>query len=238
MTAPTPAPAHPGTSPALSGRRGFTLPVWGWAVVVGVLFMGGYYVYKSRKAAAASTSSTAATGTPATATGYANPTTILPIFQGSTPGTSTPTNQQFQQLQAANPPLPDSVYTVKGTGAYQIPTQAGGLASNGATINDQWPAGAIISAYNLSPADLLNISVYSALLMMMNPGLTAPYPVGTQLRMPYNGTVAAPNTVPDPNSIKPQNPQSAEVNQAFGTNNATSLLSSNNTATQNNTAGA
>lgn len=224
MTAPASEPTT--DDRPRSGRRGgFTLPTWGWiALAGGVVLFGAWYFLKGRSGAAAA-STQASTGT-ATATGYTSPTTILPIFQGNTPGTNSLTNAQFQQLQQANPPLPDAVYTVKGTGAFQIPTQQGGVSSNGATINDQWPAGAVISAYNLNPADLLNISVYSTLLMVMNPGLTAPYPVGTQLKMPYNGTVPPANTAPDPSSPKPQNPSSGETSVAFNNNNGTSYLSS------------
>ena len=225
MTAP--AGSEPTTEgrPASGRRGGFTLPTWGWIAVAvgGVGFVAWYYIKGKNGAAAAAPAAT--TGT-ATASGYTSPTTILPIFQGSTAGTNSLTNAQFQQLQQANPPLPDAVYTVKGTGAYAIPTQAGGPASNGGTINDQWPAGAVIAAYNLSPTDLLNISVYSTLLMIMNPGLTAPYPVGTQLNMPYNGTSPPPNSAPDPSSPKPQSPSSAETNVAFNGNNGTSYLSS------------
>lgn len=224
MTAPASEPAS-GRSAASGPRRGFTLPTWGWIAIAGgvVAFAAWYYIRGKQGASAASTQ---ASTSPAGTAGYTSPTTILPIFQGSTPGTNGLSNAQFQQLQQANPPLPDAVYTVKGTGSYQIPTQAGGAASNGGAINDQWPAGAVIAAYNLSPSDLLNISVYSTLLMVMNPGLTAPYPVGTQLKMPFNGTVPPPNSAPDPSSPKPQNPQNPETSVAFGANNGTSYLSS------------
>lgn len=164
------------------------LPLWAWAVVGGVILGGGYLFYKRRQTAAAAAANTTAT-TPATATGYQSPTTILPMFQGTQPMTG----QQFQQLQAANPPLPYSIYTVTGQGHYQ-------LQAAGAPITDQWPAGAVISAYGLSTSDILNIDFYATILTLMNPGVTSPYPVGTKLRMPYNGTTTAPNTTPAPNT--------------------------------------
>lgn len=62
------------------------LPMWAWiaggAVVLGV----GYFYYRSRQSAAAAAANTATT---VPTSGYVDPTTILPMFQGTQPATPT-----------------------------------------------------------------------------------------------------------------------------------------------------
>lgn len=170
------------------------LPMWAW-VVIGAGALGvGYIMYRKYQAgSAAATQQNSAT--PTTGTGsplYSDPTTILPMFQGS----SALTDQQFDKLAQDNPPLPYRLYTVTGKGSYKIP-QASGSTSASGPVNDQWPTGVAIAAMGLSPNDIVNISYYAALITMENLGQLSPYPVGTTLRVPVNwsGPANLNNTV-------------------------------------------
>lgn len=68
------------------------LPLWMWIVVGGIVLGGTVYVYKARKASAAQQAAANATTTPSGPTPaqslYADPTTILPMFQGTAVNTA------------------------------------------------------------------------------------------------------------------------------------------------------
>lgn len=195
------------------------MPMWVWIVVGTVVVAGGYWFYKNRQTAAQAASQQAAsTSNVPTANGlYQDPTTILPMFQGSSAPVQAITDQQFDTLAQDNPPLPYLLYTVTGNGSYKIPTIGGGTAPAG-PVNDQWPAGAAIAALGLSPNDLLNISYYATMITLENLGELSPYPVGTQLRIPYNGpkpSLASSQAAPNMQYL--YNPQSATGTSAPST---------------------
>jgi hypothetical protein len=174
---------HPGDTVT---KDKIKLPLWMWAVGGAVVLGVGYFWYRSRqKAAATPAADTSGTTNPL----YANPTTILPMFQGGQAPVNKVTDQQFDTLLQNNPPLPYQMYTVTGKGPYTVhmANDPNGVASNGQPVNDQWPSGAAIAALGLSGNDLFNISYYATMITLENLGLMAPYPIGTQLRIPYTG---------------------------------------------------
>lgn len=67
------------------------LPLWLWVVVGTVALAGGYLWYRNRQQNAANAASGNQTTPVATAPGYVDPTTILPMFQGGQPATPTAT---------------------------------------------------------------------------------------------------------------------------------------------------
>lgn len=144
------------------------LPMWAWAVLGGVVLGGGYLFYRHRQAASAAATQAAAQANNPTASsaGYQTPTTILPIFQGGQPATGPTDSWAVQQYN--HPPLPVAGYTVTG----QVhPT-------------DQYPGGVVMAAYGVPITDTQDIATFIPLIMLLNPGLSVPYPVGTHLRIP------------------------------------------------------
>lgn len=146
-------------------------PTWVWiAGGVGVL---SFVVLKMKGGSkAASTdgtggSTSAGTGSP----GFLSSDATMPLTQqgGDTYINGVPSQSQ-PTVPSALAMMPTSTYVVTG-------------ATN---PSDRYPGGVAIAAYKLSASDAVDIAFYAIDIQLLNPGVTPPYQVGAQLKIPTN----------------------------------------------------
>lgn len=168
------------------------IPLWGVAVGVGGFLVIGYVLYK-RYRSSSTTSTSATTGTSQTsAIDYGPATTVEPLYQDT-----------FQQTTAYQDIL-------NSIAALQSPTPMGSSTTytvTGATNpSDQWAIGLAQAAYQIPQTDAADSAEFGTLIILMNPGLTEPYPVGTVVKVPAytrNDTHVKAYTGPSGGSVIP-----------------------------------
>jgi len=198
------------------------MPTWVWAT--GGVAVAAFIVLKMRANKAA-----AAAGTTGTTTGSTDPAgnsngatlTSGAAFPMPYSGGDVFVNYPNQPQAAATADIPTafadlqtSIYVVKGVATPAGNASAGSFPAN--PRDDTAPTGIAQVVYNLGPNDIANATFDGLVIMMLNPGLVAPYPVGTQIKYPTPNSLDRWTLAPTPQTT------SVTTTAAGGTTPATS----------------